>query len=65
MKKAVFFTIIFIFCGTAIFSQNADSVTAMIETEKVSFSQVAYFAATYLEFLPDIASEQEAMKCLP
>ena len=64
MKKAVFFTIIFIFCGTAIFSHNADSVTAMIETEKVTFSQVAYFAATYLEFLPDIASDQEAMNAI-
>ena len=64
MKKAVFFTIIFLFCVTSIFAQKADAVTTMIETEKVTFSQVAYFAATYLEFLPDIASEQEAMNAI-
>ena len=72
LLKNVFFWIVLIlqlayavFCMIIkIFSQNADSVTAMIETEKVSFSQVAYFAATYLEFLPDIASEQEAMNAI-
>ena len=34
------------------------------ETDKVSFAQVAYFSATYLGFLPDIATEQEAVNAI-
>lgn len=64
MKKAIFFLLFLINISFFAFSQKAESVSAMIESTEVTFSQVAYFAATYLEILPDIATEQEAMNAL-
>ena len=64
MKKTIIFTFILLFFSFSLFAQNADLVTKIIETDKVSFAQVAYFSATYLGFLPDIATEQEAVNAI-
>ncbi len=64
MKKTIIFTFIALIFSFSISAQNADLVTKIIETEKVSFSQIAYFSATYLEYLPDIATEQEAVNAI-
>lgn len=64
MKKSIFFIILGLILTFSISAQNADLVTKIIETEKVSFSQVAYFSATYLGYLPDITTEQEAVNAI-
>lgn len=64
MKKTIIFLFIVLFFTFSLSAQNADLVTKLIEEEKASFSQIAYFSATYLGFLPDIATEQEAVNAI-
>ncbi len=64
MKKTIIFLLIVLFFSFSLSAQNADSVTAILEAPKANYSQIAYFAATYLEFLPDIATEQEAVNAI-
>ncbi len=61
MRKIIIFSILSIFFTFSLYSQSADSVTKIIETQEVDFAQVSYFVATYLELLPDSATEQQAM----
>ena len=61
MKKIYFFAFFLIFSVVSAYSQSAEYITEMLETDEVNFSQIAYLVATHLEFLPDTATEQQAM----
>ena len=45
----------------SLYSQSADYITKILDTDEVNFSQISYFVATHLELLPDSATEQQAM----
>ena len=61
MKKFYFFTLFLLFFTASTYSQSADYITKILETDEVNFSQISYFVATHLELLPDSATEQQAM----
>ena len=64
MKKTTFFAFFMLFFAVSLYSQSADSVTKILESQQVNYAQVSYFVAVHLELLPDGANEQQAMNVL-
>lgn len=64
MKKTTFFAFFMLFFTISLYSQSADSVTNILESQQVNYAQVSYFVAVHLELLPDGANEQQAMNVL-
>ncbi len=61
MKKTLILGLFFVFFSVILSAQSAEKVTQMIESQEVSLSEVAYFAATYFEFSEDEASNDDAL----
>lgn len=65
MKKWSFAVILFFSCFCSVLSaQSAEKVTEMLSTEKVTVSQTAYFAASWLNLIDDGASGADAVQKL-
>ncbi len=60
MKKITFLIIFMLFFAFFASAQSSQAVTAMLETEKVTYGQAAYFAACAMDLVKENASEQEA-----
>ena len=63
LKK--FFCLVFIFFSSFfIYSQSSEFVTKLLETEKATYGQVSYLIAVYQGFVPESASNIDAMNAL-
>ena len=63
MKKIFISAVIFLFSSFA-FSQSADFVSNILESPQVTFGQIGYLVAVYQNFVPESATEDEAMASL-
>ncbi len=64
MKKISFLVLIFIFFCSVLTAQSAEKVTMMIESQTVTISDIAYFAATYFGISEDEAESENALEAL-
>lgn len=60
MKK-LFIAVISFLITAAIYSQSADSITKLIDTEEVTYGQVCYLTAVHNGLIDEKASETDAM----
>lgn len=56
MKKFMLISALFLLGGASLFAQSAGRLTEMIQTEKVTYGQMSYFAASSLGIITDGAS---------
>ena len=63
LKKIFISAVIFLFSSFA-FSQSADFVSNILESPQVTFGQIGYLVAVYQNFVPESATEDEAMASL-
>lgn len=64
MKKTVCTTLFLSFLCFGIFSQSADKLTEMLDSQTVTIEQISYFAANYLNLVGETATETEALGAL-
>lgn len=64
MLKKIFVISIFFILGCLCFGQSADMVSKMIESESVTYEDVAYFCATNLGLANDNTSPEDALVAL-
>lgn len=63
MKK-IWITIIFVSFSSLVFSQSAEKINDMIESDTVSLNDMAYLTATYLQLVENGTSEEESLTAL-
>lgn len=61
-KKLLYLT--FLFFSSLVFSQSADFITHMLETEKVTYGQACYFSAICQELVSEDANEIDAINAI-
>ncbi len=64
MKKISMLILTLIVCAFASWAQSADSVTKMIESQKVTYGQISYFTAIQSNLVTEVASNEEAFAAL-
>lgn len=65
MRLKKFFCLVFIFFSSFfIYSQSSEFITKLLTTEKATYGQVSYLIAVYQGFVPETASNIEAMNAL-
>ena len=64
MLKKIFVISIFLVLGCLCFGQSADMVSKMIESESVTYEDVAYFCAINLGLVNDDTSPEDALVAL-
>ena len=60
----MFVLIVILLAGGVAFSQSADVITDLLESDKVSFGQVSYLAAVQMNLLDENDSYENAVKAL-
>ncbi len=63
MKKNLLL-LTFLFFSSTVFSQSADFITRVLESEKITYGQVCYFSAICQELVPEDASEIDAINAI-
>lgn len=63
MKKFISLFFVLLFSGL-VFAQSADVITEILDTDKVTYGQVAYLSAVNQELIGEDASYQEAVAAL-
>lgn len=64
MKKSIFFILFSLFLCVILSAQSADNVTKMLDAKTVTFNEVAYFAAAYLDLSQDTVDFDNAASVL-
>ncbi len=60
----MFMLIVILLAGGLAFTQSADVITDLLESDKVSFGQVSYLAAVQMNLLDENESYENAVKAL-
>ena len=63
MKKT-FLLIIILLAGGVVFSQSADVITDLLESDEATFGQVSYLAAVQMNLIDENESYENAVKAL-
>ncbi len=62
MRKFALVSILFAIMSAAAFAQSAEKLTELIRTERVTYGQAAYFAASSLGIVTDGASPEASLQ---
>ena len=64
MQKNIFFILFLSILCSALPAQSSDSITKMLDSKTVTFNEVSYFAAAYLDLEQDTVNLDNAASVL-
>ena len=64
MKKLAVALVLVALVSATAFSQSADIITQLLETNETTYGQAAYLAAVYKESVSETATEQDALQAM-